>query len=148
MTTIQYVCVCIISGSLTTPQCLSLISHERLGGRDVWNHRRCETGCETVVISYVISLLRRGGLNHTRHSPLAANHAANDKWNIRLPLITMASQGQDLTLAHTHTDAGTVTVVASKEHPLQSFTLFSLNQEQTPDTNWSEALWIWHLMAD
>ncbi len=91
------VCVGVISESPTTPQRLSLISHEWLGCCNEWNHRRCETGCETVVISYVIALWRLGGLNHARHSPLAANHAANDKWNIRLPLITMASQGQDLT---------------------------------------------------
>lgn len=86
----------IISESPTTPQRLSLISHEWLGCCDVWNHGRCETGCETVVISYVIALWRLGGLNHARHSPLAANHAANDKWNIQPSLVTMAYQGQDL----------------------------------------------------
>lgn len=61
--------------------------------REVWNwvwnccHLICYRTLET----------GGGGLNHAGHSPLAANHAANDKWKIRLPLITMASQGQDLT---------------------------------------------------
>lgn len=94
----RIICTGVIIKSPITPQCLSLISHEWLICCDVWNHGRCETGCETVV-SYVIALWRPRGLNHPIHSLMAANYAANDKWNIWPPLVTMARQGQDLTQA-------------------------------------------------
>lgn len=99
------VCRGAISKTPITPQRLSLISHEWLSCCDVWNHGRCEFGCETVFISYVTALRRPGGLHTLIHSPLAANHATNDKWNIWLPLITMASQGQDLTGPRTQTSS-------------------------------------------
>lgn len=92
--TIQYALLQLVD---VPPQRLSLISHEWLGCSDVWNRGRCETGCETVVISYVMGLQRPKGLNGGGHSSLAANHASNDdKWNIRLLLITAPHQGQDL----------------------------------------------------
>lgn len=140
------VCTGVISEFPTTPQHLSLISHEWLGCCDVWNHRRCETGCETVVISYVIALWRLGGLNHARHSPLAANHAANDKWNIQLLLITMASQGQDLTLiADTHKRCH---CYVSEELLLELFVLFCIKPKAKTGCKLERSLWIWHLMAD
>lgn len=140
------VCAGVISESPTTPQRLSLISHEWLGCCDVCNSGRCETGCETVVISYVIALWRLGGLNHARHSPLAANHATNGKWNIRLPLITMASQGQDLTqIANTNKQCHSS---FSEDFFLKSSPLFCINPKQRLDACLSADIWIWHLMAD
>lgn len=104
--------------------------------REVWNwvwnccHLICYRTLET----------GGGGLNHAGHSPLAANHAANDKWKIRLPLVTMASQGQDLTrIANTNKRRH---CCLSEEPSAQSPAPFWTKQKKRRlDASLSDALW-------